>query len=198
VNESQARDAVNGAALVVTGIYFYRKLIEPAQSAPASAIPGAARAGEPLGLSQNAALQIPIHAPGEPTTIGGAAAQLVGVGPLASPERFIVGFGFAFLVLALAESASPELAGGFALLIGLGSILGNGQQVAADLRTQLSEKAAPAGGQAATEPNTPTVQLASFENRGSKTVGIPTPAPRQQRRSRRQRSTGRNPRTTIA
>jgi hypothetical protein len=140
MNSSQARDAVNGAALIVAAIYFYRKLIEPA-----------------TGTSQT-------RGRAQPQTIPGAAAQIVGVGPLASTGRFVVGFGFTFLVLSLMEGASPELAGSFALLIALGAILGNGVAVTADLKAQLNEKQRTLSKLgSAVESQTPTVKVAAWE-----------------------------------
>lgn len=139
---AQSRDAVNGAALVISGLYFYRKLIEPTIATAAS-------------TSSNKK---------QPTTIPAAALQIVGVGPLASTGRFIVGFGVTFLVLSLAEGISSDLAGYFALLIALGAILGNGSQAAEDIKYQLDERNTALNklaGQA--EPNTPTVRVASWE-----------------------------------
>lgn len=146
MTSAQARDAVNGAALVVAGLYFYRKLIEPAVGGTVGASGGA-----PAGKSQ-------------PRTIPAAALQVVGVGPLASTGRFIVGFGFTFLCLSLVEGASPDLAGYFAMLIALGAILGNGTAAAEDIRSQLNEKNQvlnKLAGKAA--PDKPTVQVASWE-----------------------------------
>lgn len=142
VTSGGARDAVNGAALILAGLYFYRKLIEP------TVVP---------------AVKGKRSAP-QPKTVAGAAGQVIGVGPLASTGRFIVGFGFTFLVLSLVEGASPELAGSFALLIALGAILGNGVQVTEDLKMQLDEKHQALNKLgAATEPNEPTVKIAMWE-----------------------------------
>jgi hypothetical protein len=137
MNATQARDAINGAAIVVGGLYFYRKLIEPQLGSPTAK---------------------------QPASLPAAAAQIVGVGPLASTGRFVVGFGFTFLALSLVEGASPELAGSFALLIAAGAILGNGLKAAEDLQSQLNEKQRglqQLSGLA--EPNTPTVQVVSWE-----------------------------------
>jgi len=151
LNSEQARDAVNGAALVVGGIYFYRKLIEPQLKGSAAVSATGQPNTVPVVLS-------------EPRSIGGAAAQLLGKGPVASTGRFVVGFGFTFIVLSLMEGASPELAGYFALLIALGSILGNGQQIFADLGSQLSEKQqAVSASLAPSSTPTPTVTVAAWE-----------------------------------
>ena len=151
MNSEQARDAVNGAAIVVAGIYFYRKLIEPGLAGSTAVSANGVPTTVPVSLT-------------EPKSIGGAAAQLLGKGPVASTGRFVVGFGFTFLVLSLMEGASPELAGNFALLIALGSVLGNGLQVSKDVSAQLDEKqrsvSAALGG---ASPTTPTVQVAAWE-----------------------------------
>lgn len=140
---AQSRDAVNGAALVVAGLYFYRKLLEPTIADSASA---------------KSKSQV------QPKTLPGAALQVVGVGPLASTGRFIVGFGVTFLVLSLAEGVSSDLAGYFAILIALGALLGNGSQAAEDIKYQLDERNSALNKLSAkAEPNTPTVQVASWE-----------------------------------
>lgn len=151
MTSGQARDAINGAAIVVAGIYFYRKLIEPTTDTSVGV------RGKPRQ---------------QPKTVSGAAGQIIGVGPLASTGRFVVGFGFTFLVLSLVEGASPDLAGYFAMLIALGAILGNGQEIAADVSSQLDEKkrALSKLGVAA-EPNLPTVRIAAWEPTGA---GMPT------------------------
>ena len=145
MTSGQARDAINGAAIVVAGIYFYRKLIEPTIETPAVG-------GKPR----------------QPKTVAGAAGQVIGVGPLASTGRFVVGFGFTFLVLSLIEGASPDLAGYFALLIALGAVLGNGAEIAADIEGQLDEKSRALSKLGiAGEANLPTVRIAVWEPMGS-------------------------------
>lgn len=136
----QARDAVNGAALVVAGLYFYRKLLEPTVEAS-------------KGPKKS-----------QPKNIPGAALQVIGVGPLASTGRFVVGFGFTFIVLSLMEGASSDLAGYFAMLIALGSILGNGVAATEDIKYQLDERNQALNKLTAkAEPNKPTVQVAAWE-----------------------------------
>lgn len=123
LTEGGARDAVNGAAIVLAGLYFYRKLLEPAMNEGAK--------------------------PAQPKTLKGAAGQIVGIGPLAPMGRFIVGFGFVFLTLSMLEGASPDLAGWFALLIAATAVLGNGVAVAEDLAGQLNAGKPKKGGAAA-------------------------------------------------
>jgi hypothetical protein len=179
VNESQARDAVNGAALVVAGIYFYRKLIEPA----AGATPGGAGVAPAKGSTA------------QPTSIKGAGAQLLGFGPLASTGRFVVGFGFVFIVLSLAEGASPELAGYFALLIALGSILGNGIAVATDLTKQLHLEPSVPGTVGEANP-APTVRVAAWEP--GEVMPSPAPSVRRGPKAPKKKSHKLTPTPTIA
>lgn len=153
MNDGEARDIVNGAALVVGAMYFYRKLIEPASAEAAGSATGGAADGaagesppESPGLITTVfkgptGSRVAGAAAGEPSTVGGAAGQLFGQGPLPSTERFVVGWGFVFLVLSLTIDASPELAAAFAMLVATGAVLGNGVQVSKDLHTQLSSKA---------------------------------------------------------
>lgn len=137
MTDSQARDAINGAAIIIAGLYFYRKLIEP---------------------------QTPqTRRKRQPSSLGATAGQVLGVGPLASTGRFVVGFGFTFLTLSIVEGISPKLAGSFAILVAVGAVLGNGMQVSADLRAQLSERNRALNKVGiATEPNPPTVQVADW------------------------------------
>lgn len=148
MNAAQARDAVNGAAIVVAGLYFYRKLIEPTIS----------------NTTDTTSKE-------QPTTIPAAALQVVGVGPLASTGRFIVGFGVTWIVLSLAEGISSDLAGWFAILIGTGAVLGNGTQAASDIKYQLDERNTALNKLAGeAEPNKPTVQVASWEGTSASRV----------------------------
>lgn len=165
MTEGKAQDLVNGAALVVAAIYFYRKLIEPssgANAATSSAGTGATPEGGPTSIL--ASFKGPGGAreiPGEPASVGAAAAQLFGKGKPAPTERFVVGWGFVFLTLSLAVPVAPELAGAFAALVALGAILGNGTQVASDLETQLHHEAKPeAATSAASASPTTTVSFA--------------------------------------
>jgi hypothetical protein len=185
VTEGKAQDFVNGAALVVAGIYFYRKLIEPAtgvNAAASSAGGGATPEAGDFDL-QRVRWRGPAGnyaAPGEPATIPGATAQLFGKGDPPSLERFVVGWGFVFLTLSLSVTASPQLAASFASLVAVGSVLGNGTQVAKDLETQLHRKPSRQAadvGQAS--PTTPVV----FAGSGASTATalMPQAAPRQKK-----------------
>jgi hypothetical protein len=159
VTEGKAQDLVNGAALVVAAIYFYRKLIEPATGIGAASSAGGV-SEEPAAGSFLSYFKGPArNKPGQPATIGGATAQLLGAGQVPSTERFVVGWGFVFLTLSLAIPIAPELAGTFAALIALGSILGNGVQVSADLKTQLGHEAHPAPGASTPTTSAPTTTV---------------------------------------
>lgn len=184
MTDSEARDIVNGAALVIAAIYFYRKLIEPAttQGAAGSAAgSGAGGAGESPAEPANAIVtrwkgpaggHVTPGEAGEPATVGGAAAQLFGQGKLPSTERFVVGWGFVFLVLSLSVDASPELAASFAALAALGSVLGNGVAVSKDLHTQLSTT--PKAADTAATSATPTTTV-SFAGQAATTTAALMP-----------------------
>lgn len=158
MTEGKAQDLVNGAALIVSAIYFYRKLIEPAVGAAGSS------AGPDATEKPTA---------GEPHTVAGAAAQLLGQGEVASTGRFVVGWGFTFLTLSLMAPAAPELAGAFAALVALGSILGNGTQLASDLEVQLNRQPTPPQTLAPTA--TTTVAYAG-QSQSSSPALFPSPA----------------------
>lgn len=155
MTEGQAQSIVNSAALVVAAIYFYRRLIEPAAGAsPAPKAAGSSNQIEsPEGPETSRAVFDKYRGPagsfdsfesftanGEPATVSGAAAQLLGEGKPPSTERFVVGWGFTFLTLSLMTQASPQLGGSFAALVALGSVLTNGSQVSKDVNTQLRSK----------------------------------------------------------
>lgn len=181
MTEGQARDAVNGAALVVAGLYFYRKLIEPAVRGDRN---GATVPRPPAGSPVR---KLASYAENEPDSLRGAAAQLAGFGEVAPLGRFIVGFGFSWLVLSLVEAGSPKLAGYMALLIATGSVIGNGYQVSADVSWQLQNtgKARPASSFDNLD-TAPTVQIARWEG------GSPTNnGPARQQGSARTRSKSR-------
>lgn len=174
MTESRAQDLVNSAALVVAAVYFYRKLIEPAtgeNAAASSAGTGATPAAGFISFDQ-------------PTTLPGAAAQLLGKGKPASTERFVVGWGFVFLTLSLAVPVAPEFAGAFASLAALGSILGNGTQVAKDLETQLHHEAKPGS---STQTATPTTTVA-FAGASPSSAVMPQAAPTTPKRARRKKT----------
>lgn len=172
VTEGKAQDLVNGAALVVAAIYFYRKLIEPATGGTAAASSAGTGATPAAGESILTRFRGPagsFESPGEPATIPGAAAQLLGKGKPAPTERFVVGWGFVFLSLSLAVPVAPELAGAFAALTALGAVLGNGAQVSKDLESQLHHEATPEASTANAAPSSPTTTV-SYAGQGAASV----------------------------
>lgn len=191
VNEGQAQDLVNGAALVVAGIYFYRKLIEPATGGTAAASSAGTGATPAAGESILTRFRGPAgsyEAPGEPATLPGAAAQLFGKGKPAPTERFVVGWGFVFLTLSLAVPVAPELAGAFAALTALGAVLGNGVQVGKDLESQLHHEASKDPSTASTATASPTTTVA-YAGQGAASVPavFPEKSPAKKARPKKQR-----------
>lgn len=116
MTKDQAQTAVAGSALIVGGIYAYRKLVEGAEVATT------------------------------PKPKGGKATDLIGYGTPPPVGQFITGWGFVFLLLALVAQASPNLGGSFAILVATGDILGNGIALTDDLQGRLADKGTGAGG----------------------------------------------------
>lgn len=63
--------------------------------------------------------------------------SLVGVGAPPNIGRFVTGWGFAFLVIAIITEASPPFGGSLAILVATGDVLANAGQVATDVNTKL-------------------------------------------------------------
>lgn len=97
-----AERAITISALVVAGVYAYRRLNEPAS-----------------------------------TQTSGRLAQLAGKGAPPPLGVFITAWGFTFLMLSVVASAAPGLGGSMAILVALGDILSNGQQIAKDVNTKI-------------------------------------------------------------
>src|SRR4051794_10936253 len=113
MNSYTAEQAVTGSALVVGGIYIYRRLSEV-----------------DVQLTNAHGLRLK---------------QLAGAGPVLPAGPFVVGWGFTFLVLSLVAQVNPNLGGNFAILVALGAVLGNGENVFGDINTQLGGSSAKAG-----------------------------------------------------
>lgn len=109
MTKDQAETAVAGSALIVGGIYAYRKLVEGADVAAT------------------------------PKPKGGKATDLIGYGTPPPVGQFITGWGFVFLLLALVAQASPNLGGSFAILVATGDVLGNGIALTGDLQSRLKD-----------------------------------------------------------
>lgn len=110
MTKDQAETAIAGSALIVGGIYAYRKLVEGADVAAT------------------------------PKPKGGKATDLIGYGTPPPVGQFITGWGFVFLLLALVAQASPNLGGSFAILVATGDVLGNGLALTDDLQGRLKDK----------------------------------------------------------
>lgn len=166
MDASEARAAVTGSAIITGGIYLYRKLVEPAV-APGSP---ATATGLPATPTQLSSWHAPIRT-GEPQPVGVATipAQLLGKGPVAPVSRFVVGWGFTYIVLSLAVDAKPQFAGMMAYLVALGAALGNGVKVSADINQQLSQAQTPTDPASAALDAAPTVAV--------NYTGAATPAP---------------------
>lgn len=113
MTKTQSNEAIIISALLVAGIYGYRRATEPLSGAKEK---------------QNGASPRQLAQPftGEE------------IAPLG---RFVTGWGFAYLVISIMGAASPGLGGWFAILLGTGSVLGNGLAISQDLETALGSKA---------------------------------------------------------
>jgi len=139
MTKAGAQDAVTASALIVGSIYLYRKMVEPAISESAAV----ARVGPGALQDDSAALLAaftgsPTREP-QPTSLGSIPGQILGQGPVAPVSRFVVGWGFIYVTLALIAEGAPDLGGSLALLVAGGAILGNGARVSADISAQLRQ-----------------------------------------------------------
>jgi len=103
MTKEQAETTITLSALVTSGIYFYRRLVE----------------GESNTAQSKHAAE---------TT-----ARALGSGPVLPLGQWIPAAGVTFLGLALLGAASPSVGGAAALLVGTGAVLGNGVALMADL-----------------------------------------------------------------
>lgn len=60
--------------------------------------------------------------------------------------HFVIGFGFAYIILSLIAQAAPELGGMFAVLVATGDIIANGKPLINDLTRGLQTTKTAAGG----------------------------------------------------
>jgi hypothetical protein len=111
----QANSLIKTAAMVVAGLYLYRRFTEN------TAEESAALVGPPGMLG-------PTH--GSVPTHPEVAVPASGVTPLG---RFVVGWGVVFVVLSVAAGPYPTLAGNMALLLMIASLIANGSAVSKDL-----------------------------------------------------------------
>lgn len=75
---------------------------------------------------------------GETPTAAATPTSVVGIGPLVSPEGFLVAWGIVYLVISLIAAFSEPLASALAISVLVGDILANGVAVAQGT-TQLRE-----------------------------------------------------------
>lgn len=131
MTQQGAERAVTISALIVAGVYIYRRLTEGAG----------------------------------PVAKTGKLAQLTGQGSPPPAGTFITAWGFAFLVISIVASAAPGLGGSFAILVAVGDLLGNGQQVAKDVNSKLGT---PAGTGTTAAGTTPAATPPNATGPGSK------------------------------
>lgn len=107
--QAQGETAVTTSALVVTGLYAYRRATETVTKAPRTQT-GPFKAG--LGSYVEAPL---------------------GNGELAPLGAWATGMGLTFIALSILTSVNATFGGSFAILVAVGATLTNGKQVLKDL-----------------------------------------------------------------
>jgi hypothetical protein len=110
----QSQTAITLSALVTTGMFAYRKVTEPEVKEATQAEPGFVQDYQ----------------------------SIFGAGPPIGWGQFLKGAGSLFIVLAIMGAASPDLGGGFAVLIGTSAALGNAIAVRRDLQAGGQEQIA--------------------------------------------------------
>lgn len=114
MTSAQGETAVTTSALVVTGLYAYRKATETITKAPK------AQTG-PFKTGFGSYVEAPL-----------------GVHELAPLGAWATGMGLTFITLSILTSINATFGGSFAILIATGAILGNGKAVLADLKPHLA------------------------------------------------------------
>lgn len=127
MTSGQGETAVTTSALVVTGLYAYRKATETITRAP-KAQTGPFKAG-----------------------FGSYVEAPLGVHELAPLGAWATGMGLTFITLSILTSVNASFGGSFAILIATGAVLGNGKAVLADLKPHLAT-ATFAGSEASKQP----------------------------------------------
>lgn len=117
MDQPKAESAIITSAVVVAGMYAYRKLTEPAV--------------EKKSMSG-------------PRTAKGIASGVIGTGELLPVGPWVTGFGASFIVFSILASISPNIGGYGAILMATGSFLGNAQAVHGDLSHALRHEPAEA------------------------------------------------------
>lgn len=116
MTQGQGETAVTTSALILAGLYGYRKTTETITK-----IPNHHNEGAPLKKGLKAYVESPL-----------------GIGELAPLGEWATGMGFTFILLSVVTSVNATFGGSFAILIAVGAVLGNGQAVLKDLGHGLS------------------------------------------------------------
>jgi len=116
MTQGQGETAVTTSALILTGLYGYRKATETFKREPS-----AHNAGAPLRSGLKAYVEGPL-----------------GVGELEPLGQWATGMGLTFILLSIAASVNSTFGGSFAILAAVGGTLGNGKAVLQDLKSGLS------------------------------------------------------------
>lgn len=106
MTQDQAESAVTTSALLVGGVYAYRKLTEHVTETPTK----------------------------KRESASGVATGVIGTGELLPVGQWLTGAGVTFILLAILASASPDVGGWASILVTTGCLLGNGQAVFKDLK----------------------------------------------------------------
>jgi hypothetical protein len=116
MTSSQGETAVTTSALVVSGLYGYRKATETFKRTPSFH-----NAGAPLKSGLKAYVEGPL-----------------GIGELEPLGQWATGMGLTFILLSIATSINATFGGSFAILVAVGAVIGNGQAALKDLGHGLS------------------------------------------------------------
>ena len=81
----------------------------------------------------------------EPPAAAPSPSSVVGIGPLVTPEGFLVAWGIVYLVISLIAAFSEQLASALAVSILVGDILANGLAIAQGTSRLREEKTSNAG-----------------------------------------------------
>jgi hypothetical protein len=132
-----ADTAVVTSALVMSGIYLYRRLIEP----------------------------ISDRGKRKPNSASSVAEGVLGRGELLPTGTWVVGIGVTFIAISILNSANPNAGGYAAILVATTSFLANGEALFEDLKTSSKSSLAKSEGKtAATSKNEVAAEEALIPN----------------------------------
>lgn len=126
MNQAQGETAVTTSALVVTGLYAYRKATEGETKAPAT---------KKVSKGVTSYAEAPL-----------------GLGELAPLGEWATGMGFTFILLSILTSVNATFGGSFAILVATGAVLTNGQAVLKDLSHGLNSTSVTASASSTEKP----------------------------------------------